>query len=141
MHPSNRLIKLYCKTDSLQVVILDTCTGQEVVSSLSYYFDSNVQLSGDPVFSKAYCTSRFYPARLEEAVQHCLVQAGPNVVAGINAIAIDTAEMNHVCTETGADNDYHWQFDRNSNTTSVCLKEHIAATVMHFLQLYKSSKK
>jgi hypothetical protein len=83
----------------------------------------------------------YYNACLEEAVKYCLVQAGHNVVENIKAVLVDTSALNQVKVETRTGSVLYSEFDSTYDQSCMRLKEQVAFSVMHILQVYKSCKK
>lgn len=114
-------------TDSVRSMVVDTISGQEVASSVFYYPRWKQGLYCDATINQFRQHPLDYLEGLEETIKRCLVQAGPQVAAGIKAISVDTTGSTPIAVdESGAPLVFQPQFADNPNAMFVLWKDHTA---------------
>lgn len=127
MASSNYVIGVDYGTDSVRSLVVDAATGQEMASAVFYYPRWKQQLYCDASANQFRQHPLDYLEGLEETIKRCLVQAGPQVAAGIRAISVDTTGSTPVAVdESGTPLSLLPQFAENPNAMFVLWKDHTA---------------
>lgn len=127
MSTKNYVIGVDYGTDSVRSLVVDAATGQEVASSVFYYPRWKAGLYCDAAANQFRQHPLDYLEGLEETIKRCLVQAGPQVAAGIKAISVDTTGSTPVVVdESGTPLALLPQFRENAAAMFVLWKDHTA---------------
>src|ERR1051325_9328724 len=112
-------------TDSVRSIVIDAGTGQEMASSIFYYPRWKAQAYCDATTNQFRQHPLDYLEGLEETIKRCLVQAGPQVAAGIKAISVDTTGSTPVAVdESGTPLALLPRFETNPHAMFVLWKDH-----------------
>ena len=114
-------------TDSVRSIIVNAATGEEVAASVFVYPRWKQGLYCDASENRFRQHPLDYIEGLEDTIKRCLLQAGPQVAAGINAISVDTTGSTPVAVDsTGTPLSLLPQFSENPNAMFVLWKDHTA---------------
>lgn len=125
MAPKNYVIGVDFGTDSVRSIIVDAGSGVEVASAVFLYPRWREGLYCEAGINQFRQHPLDYLEGLEETIKRCLVQAGPQVAAGIKAISVDTTGSTPVAVdESGTPLVFQPQFQDNPNAMFVLWKDH-----------------
>ncbi|HEV7334126.1 MAG TPA: ribulokinase [Flavisolibacter sp.] len=114
-------------TDSVRSIIVNAATGEEVASSVFYFPRWKQQLYCDASINQFRQHPLDYLEGLEDTIKRLLVQAGPQIAAGIKAISVDTTGSTPVAVDSsGTPLSLLPQFSENPAAMFVLWKDHTA---------------
>ena len=116
-------------TDSVRSVIVNTRSGEEIVSAIYYYPRWRDGLFCNASLNQFRQHPLDYVEGLETTIKECLQKAGAAVAAGIKGISIDTTGSTPVAVDaTGTPLALLPGFENNPNAMFVLWKDHTAVT-------------
>jgi L-ribulokinase len=125
MNQENFVIGVDYGTDSVRSIIVNAANGQEVASAVFYYPRWKAGKYCNPATNLFRQHPLDYVEGLEQTIQQCLQQAGPQVATKVKAISIDTTGSTPVAVdETGTPLALLPGFEENPHAMFVLWKDH-----------------
>jgi L-ribulokinase len=125
MNQENFVIGVDYGTDSVRSIIVNAANGQEITSAVFYYPRWKAGKYCNPATNLFRQHPLDYVEGLEQTIQQCLQQAGPQVAAKVKAISIDTTGSTPVAVdETGTPLALLPGFEENPHAMFVLWKDH-----------------
>lgn len=125
MNQENFVIGVDYGTDSVRSIIVNAANGQEIASAVFYYPRWKAGKYCNPATNLFRQHPLDYVEGLEQTIQQCLQQAGPQIAAQVKAISIDTTGSTPVAVdETGTPLALLPGFEENPHAMFVLWKDH-----------------
>jgi L-ribulokinase len=127
-------------SDSVRSIIVNALTGEEMVSSVSYYSRWKEGLYCDPPSNQFRQHPLDYIEGLETTIKNCIQKAGDTVAQNIKGISVDTTGSTPVAVnKEGIPLALLPQFENNPNAMFVLWKDH--TSVAEAAQINEHAKK
>ncbi len=127
-------------SDSVRSIIADSENGNEVASSVFYYFRWKKGMYCDKSVNQFRQHPLDYIEGIEKTIKNCVKQAGSKVVANIKGIGVDTTGSTPVAVDkTGTPLALLPEFEKNPNAMFVLWKDH--TSVKEAAEINKHAKK